>query len=385
VTTDGRERALAVAVLLVAVVLAPPRFASAWNENARDHHQDFGIFHRAAVCLAMRNCDPYALAERSAPNLGPPHAHLLLMPLVSLPVSRAYVLWLVISVAALAAVAVRICAELGWRLTPWPVLTAAALVASSGAAMSLVASGQIYAVLAVPITEAWAAWRRGTFTRAGVWIGIAASVKVLLLLPVLFFAVRGHWRAALAVVLTTAVIAAGGLIVFGVPVYQSWLTMLAQAPIAGHFRDGSVMAALTRTLDHDVHYAATSAAPWLVRPLWAVVSGLLVTIAIVGPRDRDRAFLAVLAASVLAAPIGWSYAIWWILGPAAAVWVSGSMMTRGVLTAAIVVMWLPDTSPLLGQPNPWLTPLWGSLFLWVWITCWAVGTFSRPLTMAARR
>jgi hypothetical protein len=355
---------------IAALAFAPARLTQAWAVNARDQNQDFGVFYRSAHCLFTAGCDPYAVVEGSAPNLVPPHAHLLIAPVILLERQTAYALWLQISLVSIVAAALRVSRELSLRpsLPMW--LLAAALAVSSGMTMSLVTSGQIYAVLAWPVTAGWVAWRHGELTRAARWLAVAASIKLLLALALLWFVVRGRWRAALAMAATTAVIFGIGAFVFGSEAYRGWLEMLSRAPMAGHFRDGALMATLIRLCGESASFAAVVDAAWLIRPAWAVLAGIVVAVGLLAPRDRDRACLALLASAALSAPIGWIYSAWWFLGPAAAVWISGTALVRSCVTVAAVILWLPDTVATWGQPNPVMTLGFGSLATGVWLCFW---------------
>jgi hypothetical protein len=368
------------AAALVAVAFAPTRLTGALAVNARDQNQDFGIFYRGVHCLFGEGCDPYAVLEGSAPDLAPPHAHLLIAPVAWLERQQAYEIWLLVSVLVVVAVVVRAARELSISLSPAAWALVAALAASSGMMMSLVTSGQIYAVLAWPVTAAWVAWRRGDFARAACWLALGASMKVLLALPLLWFVMRGHWRAALVMAGTMAAVFAGGVGLFGAESYAAWLEMLARSPVAGHFRDGSIMAMLTRTFGDSSSFAPVVDAPWLIRPLWALLTGGVVALALLRPAGPDRTVLGLLAAATLAAPIGWIYSAWWFLGPAGGVWLAGAGYARWLLTASAIVLWLPDTAPLWGQPNPWLTPTVGSFCCWVWFCFWGA-----PLVPVSRR
>ena len=378
--TDARTWRLAPVVLAAAVIAAllfvPGRFEAALAISTRDQQQDFGIFHRGAHCLIDGGCNAYAVVPRSAPNLAPPHAHLLMAPVMWLGRPVAYVGWLLVSALVLIGVAYRVARELSIELPPLGWALVVALAAGSGMMMSLVTSGQIYAVLAWPVTAAWIAWRRGSLARAAVWIALGASVKVLLALPLLWFVVRGHWRAAGALVGTLAAVFLVGIAVFGAASYGAWLEMLSRSPLSGHFRDGALMPALTRMLGESSSFAPVAHVPALIRPLWAALSGVIIALALLKPADGDRSFLALLAAATLAAPIGWIYAAWWFAGPVAAVWLTSSVAWRWAIGGVGLALWLPDTTPLVGQPNAWLTPLVGSLFFWVWIALWGAGVGS---------
>jgi hypothetical protein len=207
---------------------------------------------------------------------------------------------------------------------------------------------------------------------------VAASVKLLLVLALLWFVVRGRWRAALAMAATTTAIFGIGVFVFGSESYRGWLEMLSRAPMAGHFRDGALMAALIRLCGESASFAAVVDAAWLVRPAWAMLAGLVVALGLLAPRDRDRAYLALLASAVLCAPIGWIYAAWWFLGPAAAVWISGTALVRWCVTLAAVVLWLPDTVAVWGQPHRAMTLVLGSLASVVWLCFWVAAVAETP-------
>jgi len=375
--TVGHPVVLRCSAAVIITVVGTRRLADALASNIRFDLVDFGVFYRAAACLVSR-CDPYAIPQgMTSPNLAPPHVLLLFLPLQGWSIQSAYYIWLAINAAALGFCALRIARELDLTHSWSVALLAAAVVASSGLAMGSVASGNYYPLLTIPLTFAWVAWRRGRLTVTARWLGAAAACKVLLLLPLVWFAIQREHRAALAMTSTWLVIFVVGLLTLGIDVYAGWLVILARAPMAGQFHDAAIMQAALRAFTETSLYAPIMPAPALVRPIWAVLAGLLVTATVIVRRDPDRALLTLIAAAILVAPIGWVFGCWWLAGPAVAVWVTGTTWARLALACGAVALWLPDTTPLWGQPSPWLTLTTGSLYLWVAVALWTAGVIPR--------
>ena len=363
------NRFLAAALLIVSAAVLLPRVSAALADNAAHDQQDFGIFHRAAGCVVRGGCSPYVASENAAPNLAPPHALLLVAPLLPLAQPVAYGVFLIGSIGVIAILAWRVIRTLGVRLSPLGWLVTAAVIGSSGLMESLITSGNIYALLAWPAVSAWQRWRRGDLMRAGIWLGVIASCKVLVFLALFYFIVQGAWRAALALAGTAAAIVLIGIALFGSAPYAAWLEMLSRAPMSGQFHDASIMQTLLRWLGPTQQFAPIADAPALVRPIWAAAAGLVATLAVTAPRRAaDAAMLSVLSAALLVSPIGWILAGWWLIAPATALAVAGGTFERATLAAVAFLLWLPSTLPLAGQPAPALTLTLGSLNFWCVLT-----------------
>ncbi|HEX5216389.1 MAG TPA: glycosyltransferase family 87 protein [Vicinamibacterales bacterium] len=357
------------ALLILGASLLVPRVSAALADNAVHDQQDFGIFYRSAGCVVRGGCSAYPATEQVAPNLAPPHALMLVTPLLPLAQPVAYIVFLLCSTVVLAMQAWRVTRTLGLVLTPLAWLATAAVVGSSGVMESLITSGNIYAFLAWPAVSAWRQWRRGNLLIAGVWLGVIASCKVLVFLALFYFVVHGAWRAALAMVGTAAAIVAIGVAGFGSAPYAAWLEMLSRAPMSGQFHDASIMQTLLRWLTPTMQFVPIADAAGLVRPIWAAAAGLVATLAVTVPRRAaDAALLAVLSAALLASPIGWILAAWWLIAPAVAVWLIGGSFERAALSSVAVLLWLPSTLPLAGQPSSVLTLTVGSLNFWCVMT-----------------
>jgi hypothetical protein len=370
---NWRWRSCAAAVALVSLLVLPSRWSSAIGEHYSNNQKDFAIFYATADCLFRIACDdPYAVVQGLTSNLVPPHAHVLFAPFLAFPVQTAYVGWQLFSALVLAGAGAASARALAIRLSWLGWTTGLLALAASGLTMATLASGQIYAVLTWAVTAGWLAWRQDRPPWAGFWIGLAASVKPPLLVIVAWWWLNGHRRAAYTAMATGALALGVGCLALGAGPFEGWLRNLAGAPLEAHFRDGSILNSLVRQTVETAFMPPFSSDVW-VRPLWAVLAGLVLMFTALRPApDRDRRFLNLLVAALLAAPKGWLYAGWWLVAPAAAVWMKGSGPIQCGMAIAAAALWLPDTAPLWGQPNPWLTPTWGSLYFWVWALLWLV-------------
>jgi hypothetical protein len=364
-----------VALMLLALAVVPTRVNTALAANSARHQDDFQTFYRTARCLFVEACEPYAYIEGVNPNLAPPHAHLLLLPVVLLPQRQAYALWLALSVLIVTVSAV-------WtvRIFPlkvdWAVLSIIVIaLADSALTMALIASGQIYAALTAIVVAGWLWFRAGRTTAAAIVIGVGASIKPMLLLPAVWFLFNNQWRAALTTVATTVGISTIGVAYFGPAPYWAWTHTLTHLPLEGHFRDGSILALLTRMFRVTGYYEPLAIKPDIIFTPWAVLGGFVASITLAKRTTLDRSWLALMSAACLISPKGWIYAGWWLVFPAFAVWFSATGWTRPLLVLAATLLWLPDNAPLWGQPNPVLTPTWGSLYLWVWLVIWVAALF----------
>jgi hypothetical protein len=153
--------------------------------------------------------------------------------------------------------------------------------------------------------------------------------------------------------------------------------------MAGQFHDAALLQFFLRLFTDTSQYVPIVDAPSVVHPLWALVAGLLLAGTVMRHVDADRACLSVLTAAVLISPIGWILSAWWFIGPSLALGLSSRGVRRMVIMWALgLLLWLPDSAPLWGQPSAWLTATWGSLNTWVVMALWAVATV--PPSVAAK-
>jgi hypothetical protein len=68
-----------------------------------------------------------------------------------------------------------------------------------------------------------------------------------------------------------------------------------------------------------------------------------------------------MASALLASPLGWLYYAWWML--------PGVKPSRLLVRAPL--LWIPMTFLTRGQPSPWATVTYASVFNWGLLMAWA--------------
>ncbi len=358
------------------------------------HLNDFGKFYYSAR-LFLEGKDMYGPSpatsmhvgpglEHEFLNVNPPHFHLLVLPLALLPPLTALAIWAVASLLSLVWCLRLITRELRLRLTPTSALWSGLALLSFAATGAVIITGQLTFFLLIPVTQAWAAAREGRWPRAGVWMGLAMSVKPFLLIFVPYFLLRRQWRAAGYAVLTVAAAFGVGRAVFGIEAHEGWGRALAGTDWPWAAMNGSLLGVLRRTLSASPYFAPVWLAPELIRPLWRI--GALATFIAtlwMASRDRsmhavDRGFALLILGALLVSPLGWVYYLWLPLGPVAALaltWL-GHADSRSRLRTALVACALPGlVCPLIlvtaWQPDAWLTLTLGSAYFWATWLLWS--------------
>ena len=195
--------------------------------------QDFGIFYRSLRQYeAGRSLydTGFGTGQREwrGRNLNLPHTHVLLLALARLLPPAALWVWLAASALALVDTGRRTLQATNKRL-PWLGTVALALYLIAWApSAAMVLTLQVSLLVMWPVALAWLNARRGDWDTAGLWIGLAASVKPFLLICLPYLAIRRQWSALLRALATVAVMVALGLAVFGVESYRQWLRQAAE-------------------------------------------------------------------------------------------------------------------------------------------------------------
>jgi hypothetical protein len=103
-------------------------------------------------------------------------------------------------------------------------------------------------------------------------------------------------------------------------------------------------------------------APAAVTPAFLAGSALILAVTFHRTHDRgiDESWPALMAASLLASPLGWLYYLWWML--------PGVKPSRLLLQSPL--LWIPMVCVLWGQPNPLATVSIGSVFFWGLFLAW---------------
>jgi hypothetical protein len=325
-------------------------------------------------------------------NLNPPHFHVILLPLAPLPARWALAVWGIASVACLALSLRLIARESGIVLTPWRRRVAALAFLSFAGLGAVAVTGQISFILLLPVTLAWVRARRGCWSEAGVYLGLAMSVKLFLAIFLPYLILRRRF-VTLGTALGAGVVAfLIGLGVFGWDAHRSWIAGLSAVSWEWVAMNASVLGFLRRVLAPSLYYEPLLETPWLVAPLWLLLSGaigvvsLAVAAADSGDRAVDRGFGLLLLAALLISPLGWTYYWWLALGPMVAVvaswanreaqperttFVNAGRWRRALLLVAVPGLIWPLPATIAFQPSAWATVLPGSAYFWATLALWA--------------
>lgn len=372
------------------------------------HLNDFGKFYYSAQ-MFLAGQDMYAPnratsmyvgpgLEHTFLNVNPPHFHLLLLPLAKLTPMMALTVWAAANLLSLAICLLLVVRELGLTITPTRALWSLLALLSFAATGAVIITGQMSLLLLLPVTLAWREARHERWSRAGVWVGLAMSVKPFLLIFLPYFMARRQWLAA-GYAGATFITAFGiGRYVFGIEAYESWGRTLAGTDWPWAAMNGSILGILVRSLTESPYFTPALLARHLIRPIW-LIGALTVLIATVwiAARDRsplgvDRGFALLLVGALLVSPLGWVYYLWLPLGPILALVVAWRASGRRVPRAMATVSGIAaacSICPLIlvtaGQPSAGLTLTLGSAYFWGTLLLWSALLFDHAAARRAMR
>ena len=372
------------ATLALIVAIAYDTFLVWWM--FRHHMNDFGKFYWSTRQYLgggdLYATNPATLIEvaegewRQFTNMNPPHFHLLLVPLALLPPAVALASWMLGGLAS--------CLLSGWlvvrevrlstRVAGPAVLAGVYLTAWAGTG-SLLLTGQLSWLLLLPLTLMWSAVRRERWSLAGVIVGILASIKSFLLVPMAYFLIRRRWRALAASLTAFTAAFAVGLVVFGAAAHRSWLASLGGMNWPWPVLNGSLLGFLARTLGPSPSLAPVLLAPDLIYPVWALLAltGLGITLVAVArrPTDADRSLALLLTASLLFSPLGWVYYAWFLIPPLVALSRNGlPERVRWLILFSLAAGLCPSPLARSAQPSALATATLGSVYFWGLAATW---------------
>ena len=313
----------------------------------------------------------------------PPFAAVVMVPLAPLPAWLAAALWTGASVGALAGVVVVVRRAMGRPAPGWLVMLL------TGGALALepvwqnITFGQVNLILMLAVLLDLVRPERRW---SGVFVGIAAGVKLTPLVFVVLLVLVGRRKAAGRAALAFAGTVVVGFVAMPGSAATYWADGLVDAgrvgpPALAH--NQSAYGALTRLLDGQP--------PTL---LWLAVAGpLALAVLVVGAswwRRGDRVLGACLGAlaMLIASPISWSHHWVWAMPVALAVW-EHSRLAAVAWTAVFVarpIVWPPYGQ---GREYAWSPPehLVGNAYLLaaLVLTAWAASTLHRTVASAGCR
>lgn len=327
---------------------------------------DFDSFWRSAKAL-LSGTDIYRTGAVNV-NLNPPFATVVLAPLgIPSPVSS-YRLWVLVTIVLVLGSVLLVAVEL--RLQAAVVATTTVAVLLSAPMLLTLQFGQIYGLLTAGVTAAWLAQRRGHPVLEGVLLGIVVAIKPSLAPILLLPLVRRCWSTLAAGLVAGAVASAVSAAIVGPGVFVDWLRMAASPPEATFFVNASLPATVQRLTSVNPGQSGTPLVELGGGNHVGLAAGL-VLLALTAWRVRQRpradrpdsAPWALVAASLLASPIGWhTYLV--VLTPGIVV-----LIARGRGPVAVLVL------GLAAIPYEWVT-LWTSalplsLYCGVLLAAWA--------------
>ncbi len=261
----------------------------------------------------------------------PPVVAWLLQPLAGLPSTTAATAWLLLLLACTVAGT----AVIAYELLPatWPRLELAAVFAFLYAPVTYnLWHGQMSAVVYLFLALALRSWLRGKQLSLGMYIGIAALIKIAPVMLIVLLIRRRWWAACVSLAVTLILGVGGGILTLGAGTLREYVTHVL--PVLGQqngwIYNQSVAGALNRMTGHSVlafqqpslvltiitisiAVAAVAIAAWMVRP------GDV-------PRDvRGAQFAVATLAMLLAGTVTW----FWHLGALLIVLASVAALVAG--------------------------------------------------------
>lgn len=323
---------------------------------------DFMTF-RASGAALLSGGDIYAVVPpQDAPNLNPPFAALLFVPLAAVSTSAALVIWASCIVASLVGAAAVIS-----RTLQQPFMAIAPVAAVLHPTLVAVAIGQMGIPLLLILTLAWSAERRQAARLTGLAIGLAVALKVFVAVLLVSLCIRREWRALAWTAVGAGIALAVGATVTGMDGYREWVLALRAPHDVAFPLNASLLGLIRRRV----------ADPGLANAIWlggAMALGVVVVALLWRVRDDvDRSWGIALAAALLLSPLGWIYYLPILTPVLLALWTRGSRMAFVAL-----ILLVPPVFAFHGLAGEWLT-----VTLIVSLVACATGPLIRPAAMIA--
>jgi hypothetical protein len=297
---------------------------------------DFSTFYYSgAEWLAGRS--PY-VREGFHPNLNPPLLiAAVFAPLARLPYPTAKVVWVVVGALGLAASFRVITRELS--IAPVKVVWLVGIFLLTSASAYVWMAGQVTWLLMYPGTRSWAAYRKGRWTAASVWLAPLIVAKPILIV----FALLLPWRVWLVSGLASAGLTAAGVLWTGWTPWLTWLRVSSDVTWLANPANMSLWGLASRLQTGDRLGGGIADLHPLVIVLVLVIMPVAALL-VLRERDADRRMVRAMLVTLLIAPLGWVYYVPLCAGPAIASW------PRNRWAVACLVA--------LCVPLPFLQPIW---------------------------
>ncbi|MHB1132257.1 MAG: glycosyltransferase family 87 protein [Chloroflexota bacterium] len=289
------------------------------------------------------------------PYLYPPLFAVIMSPLAGLDYPTARLLWAALSLLALAGGVVMLQWAVGLRLPLGTRGPALALVSLFPPVADDIIKGQITAVLLCLLAGAWLAEKRRQPVVAGLLVAIAASIKLVPAIILLYFLLRRDYRALCAGIVGGAALVAASVLAAGVESHFYYTTQ--QVPYIGlqvrSLANVSLVGAAARLLPADLF---TTLSTLVNGAIWL---GLFTVLAIVVRREtagqaHGLGFALAVLAVLLGSPSSRFYTLVLAFLPLAAIaayW-RGPKLTSRLLVDAVLISILFLSIPADQLPVP---------------------------------
>jgi len=284
------------------------------------------------------------------PNLNPPISALLFQAFSLAEPHRMFRIWYGISLAGYAATLVLLLQHHAdkprWLLALW-------FLALAGFWDTLLL-GQIYIPLVLAGVGAWLLLERGAGMLAGVLIGVVVSMKPNFAVWPVLLLLAGHFRPAVAAIVTAALISAVPAFVLGPQVYQQWFELLAADEARAFFLTNASLTGLFSRIGIARVGLVIGVILLLVSAWWAF-------------RHRPNAMRASamgLVLSLLASPIAWVHYTLFLLPVLLHRWNLNGMR----LAALMLIVPVPVVIAQFGR-SAWAQVTVGSVYNWALVVC----------------
>lgn len=291
-------------------------FVQEWL-SARNAVAGHPVYEPQSVAFARYFPDSPVPDNLLAYNAHPPAAVLAALPFAPLDYRTAHFAWngvtfllFVIGIG----LAVR---ELAGGSALWAVVPVLAVLVWAEPVRATLAYGQLNFLLAALLLFGWVADRRGYQALAGVFVGLAAGVKLFPGFMLVYFLFAGRWRAVVAMAVAAAAVNGLALVLFGVSAFETYIrdVMPALADFQRAWRNLSINGFVLKLLDPHPAQAGPEVmrSPQAARAVVAAAAlGITGVVAWSGWRagrtaDPDRGWAVAVVGMLLVSPIAWTH------------------------------------------------------------------------------
>jgi hypothetical protein len=324
-------------------------------------------------------------------NLNPPHFMLLILPLAFFSPNIALLLWSLINLFFFIVSIIIIFQEVKVKLNLQRVIILVVVLLAFAGTGAVVVTGQLSFIMMFLITIFWVESRQNNWNKGAIFLGLAISIKMFLLIFIPYLLLRKKWLSFLITISVALSVFVLGILLFGIDSHLIWLKSLQLVDWTWASMNVSIHGFLSRLFDNSPYYQPIIIKPQFINPLWIFCVSLvgIFTFPLIigdnGKKEVDRSYAMLLTIAQLISPLGWIYYLWFVIGPITALGVGWYknwhekyeyvkpllVIRNSLLLFAISGFLIPLTFLLSFQPNALITFTLGSIYFWATLALWA--------------